>query len=168
MQPIHTILVAASVGAGALALAACHPAAQASAPADLAKIAADLKAGEAQWNLDLAAKDAARDAAHYADDATVMAPGFAPMRGKATIEATMGQVMKDPNFSLAFAPDIVAVSPSGEMAYSQGHFTESESDAKTHAKLTSTGSYVTVYRKEPDGSWKAVEDIATPGAPAKG
>ncbi len=164
MKPIHSILA----GAGALALiGACHPAAAPASQVDTAKIAADLKAGEAQWNLDLASKDAARDAAHYDDDATVMAPGFAPMRGKATIQATMGQVMTDPNFSLAFTADNVVVSPSGEMAYTQGHFTQSESDAKTHAKVTSTGSYVTVYKKEADGSWKAVEDIATPGAPAK-
>jgi len=28
---------------------------------------------------------------------------------------------------------------------------------------TETGSYLTVYRKAADGSWKAVEDFTTPG-----
>ena len=164
MQSIHTILA----GAAALALvAACHQAATPVAPADTSKIADAIKTGETQWNADLAARDAAKDASHYDDDATVMAPGYAPMRGKSTVQSTMGQMMADPNFSLVFTTDHVEVSPSGEMAFTQGHFTQTESDAKTHAKVTATGSYVTVYKKEPDGSWKAVEDIASPGAPAK-
>jgi ketosteroid isomerase-like protein len=40
-------------------------------------------------------------------------------------------------------------------------------DKATTKPATGTGSYLTVYKKEADGSWKAVEDFITPGpAPA--
>jgi ketosteroid isomerase-like protein len=40
-------------------------------------------------------------------------------------------------------------------------------DKATSKPATSTGSYLTVYQKQDDGSWKAVEDFITPGpAPA--
>ena len=38
-------------------------------------------------------------------------------------------------------------------------------DGATKKPVTLTGSYVTIYKKQPDGSWKAVEDIATPTLP---
>jgi len=36
----------------------------------------------------------------------------------------------------------------------------------TSKPVDSTGSYLTVYKKESDGSWKAVEDFITPGPAA--
>ena len=40
-------------------------------------------------------------------------------------------------------------------------------DPATKKPLESTGSYLTVWQKQADGSWKAVEDFITPGpAPA--
>jgi ketosteroid isomerase-like protein len=151
--------------ATATLLAACQPPAAAPPAVDTAKIASDLKAGEVQWVSDLAAKDAAKDAGHYDDNATLMAPGQAPVKGKAAIQQTMGEQFKDPNFSLTFTADDVFVNAAGDLGYTQGHFTETDTNPVTHARETSTGAYLTVYRKEADGSWKAVEDIATPGAP---
>ena len=40
-------------------------------------------------------------------------------------------------------------------------------DPETKKPVEGAGSYLTVYKKQPDGSWKAVEDFITPGpAPA--
>ena len=40
-------------------------------------------------------------------------------------------------------------------------------DKATNKPVTSTGSYLTVFKKDDDGGWKAVEDFVTPGpAPA--
>ena len=165
MRTLHTIFA----GAASLALlAACQRAASPAAAIDTAKIADALRQGEVQWNADLAARDAVKDASHYDDNAIVMAPESAPMKGKPAIQAGMTQMFaSDPNFGLAFVTDNVEVSAGGDMAYTQGHFTETASDPKTHAKVAQTGSYVTVYKKEADGSWKAVQDIATAGPPPK-
>jgi ketosteroid isomerase-like protein len=48
---------------------------------------------------------------------------------------------------------------SGDLAYSRGHFTEKYTDPKTGKVMTDSGSYLTVYKKQEDGSWKAVEDF---------
>ncbi|HEY1753447.1 MAG TPA: DUF4440 domain-containing protein [Caulobacteraceae bacterium] len=154
-------------GLAALALVAgCHPAATPAPAADAGQIADALRANEVQWVADLAARDAAKDAAHYDDAGVLMAPGFAPVQGKAAIRTTIAQLMADPNFSLSFKPDTVGVSPGGDMAYTRGRFNETATNPATHAKEAASGNYLTVYRKEPDGSWKALEDIASPGAPA--
>jgi hypothetical protein len=31
-------------------------------------------------------------------------------------------------------------------------------------RIDTVGAFVTVYKRQPDGSWKAIWDIATPGA----
>ena len=58
----------------------------------------------------------------------------------------------------------------GDLAYMQGHYTVTATDGKTKKKVTEKGKYVTVYKKQVDGTWKAIEDInnedATP-APEK-
>ena len=36
-------------------------------------------------------------------------------------------------------------------------------DKATGKPATSAGSYLTVYKRQADGSWKAVEDFITPG-----
>ena len=40
------------------------------------------------------------------------------------------------------------------------------SEPKTGATLIEKGKYVTVHQKQPDGSWKIVEDIENADAPA--
>jgi ketosteroid isomerase-like protein len=69
----------------------------------------------------------------------------------------------DPNLKITFAADRVQVAASGDLAYSRGHYTMQLTDKGTSKPVTSTGSYLTVYKKEADGSWKAVEDFITPG-----
>jgi uncharacterized protein (TIGR02246 family) len=148
----------------ACALSACSQTPGARPAADNGKITEALKAAEAQWNLDIKSKDPAKFAGHYAADAVAMNPGAPPMTGPAAIQAGVQPMMADPNFSLAFSPDKVDVSASGDLAYTRGRFTLTMTDPATHAKAAQAGSYVTVYRKQADGSWKAVEDIASPGA----
>jgi ketosteroid isomerase-like protein len=47
------------------------------------------------------------------------------------------------------------------MAYARGKFDEQYTDPKTGKVMSDSGSYITVYKKQDDGSWKAVEDFAT-------
>ena len=152
------VMAAVSVVALAL-LAGCKQ------PADTAAISNALKADTTQWNADWAARDVAKIASHYSDDAVMMNPGADASHGRQAAQQGIAEALKDPNFSLSFAPDQIDASSDGGMAYAQGHFTVTQTDPTSHAKTSQTGSYLTVYKKQPDGSWKAVQDIATPGAP---
>src|SRR4051812_36827572 len=128
---------------------------------------ADVKAigdNEAQWNKDYEAKDLDKIAGHYADDAVLMAPGSPSAQGKDAVRAELQAMMKDPAMMLRFHASKVDVS--GEMGYTQGSYTMKMTDPKTHKVMEDHGSYVTTYRKQADGSWKAVADIATSEVPS--
>jgi len=121
-------------------------------------------AGMAAWK----AKDADQIAALYADDATVMIPNAPVMKGRQAIHDGLKQAVADPNFSLQTETTSVEAAKSGDLAYVKGTYNVNMSDAKTKKPMTENGSYVMVYKKQPDASWKVVADIATPGPPPAG
>ncbi len=71
----------------------------------------------------------------------------------------------DPSLKMEFASDSVRVAKSGELATTRGHFSTQVTDPTTKKVKTETGSYLTVWKKQEDGAWKAVEDFVTPGVP---
>ena len=130
--------------------------------------AADVKAiqaNEAQWNEDYLAKDAAKLASHYADNAVLMIPGSPAVSGGDAIRANATQMASDPAMSLKFQASRTDVAKSGDLAYTQGTYTITMTDPQTKHIINDHGSYVTTYRKQADGSWKAVADIASSAVP---
>ncbi|HEX2763992.1 MAG TPA: SgcJ/EcaC family oxidoreductase [Allosphingosinicella sp.] len=154
------LLLAAATG-----LTACQPAA---APkTDTAAIENDLKQAETRWNQAYAAHDAAALAAMYADDAALASPGSALVSGKEGVRKETAAMAADPNLKVQFASDRVQVAASGDLAYTRGHYTLAMTDPNTKKPAESGGSYLTVWKKQSDGSWKAVEDFITPGPAAE-
>ena len=149
-------------GAAALALTttACNNTAD-TREAD-AKVIQD---SEAQWNAEYAAKDTSKIIAHYADDAILIVPGGPSTSGKEAIGAAIKGMVADPAMSLKFHSAKVEVAKSGDIAYTQGTYTLTFTDPQTKHIINDHGGYVTTYRKQPDGSWKAVADIATSEVP---
>jgi uncharacterized protein (TIGR02246 family) len=124
-----------------------------------------VKATEAQWNQDYAARDVDKIMDHYADDAVLMVPGTPISNGKAAIREGIKPMAADPAMALKFAASKVEVAKSGDTAWTQGSYTLTLTDPQTKQVINDHGSYVTTYRKQPDGSWKAVADIATSEVP---
>ncbi len=120
---------------------------------------------ETTWNQDNASKSAEKLASYYADDAVLMAPGMAPAAGKDAIHTLVSQMVTDPALTLKFQSSKVDAAKSGDLAYSQGSYTMTMTDANTKKVVNDHGSYVTVYHKQADGSWKVVSDIATSEVP---
>jgi uncharacterized protein (TIGR02246 family) len=120
---------------------------------------------ETQWNADYQAKDAAKITAHYSDDAVLMVPGEPSTVGKDAILAALKMMTADPVMSLKFQALKVEVAKSGDLGYTQGSYTLTVTDPATKQVINDHGSYVTVYRKQADGTWKAVSDIATSEVP---
>ena len=125
---------------------------------------------EVQWNQDYAARDVDKIMDHYADDAVLMVPGAPTTHGKAAIREGVRSMAADPAMALKFASTRVEVAKSGDLAWTQGTYTLTLTDPHSQQVVNDHGSYVTTYRKQPDGSWKVVADIATsevpPPAPA--
>ena len=72
-------------------------------------------------------------------------------------------LISDPNFKLSFASDRILVASAGDLATSRGHYTITTTDKATSKPVTSSGTYLTVYKKQGDGAWKAMEDFIIPG-----
>jgi uncharacterized protein (TIGR02246 family) len=128
--------------------------------ADAGAIKSAIQADEKKWNDQFKGKDTEGLVGHYADDAFFVGPGVKGTDGSTAIRKAYADASTDPNFSVSFASDKIDVAGSGDLAYARGHFTEQFTDPKTQKAMTTSGSYLTVYKKQGDGSWKAVEDFA--------
>lgn len=135
-----------------LCLAACTK-----APDTREADAKAIKDAEAAWVKTAGTKDLDAFVAYFTDDAAELMPNAPLFSGKPAIKEALKPLMSDPNFSLTFIPNRVEVSKSGDLAYTQGPYQMSFSDMRGN-KFQDEGKYLTVWRKLPDGTWKAVED----------
>lgn len=164
---MNRIYAVCAAGIVAAVLTACN---QTPAPAanTVGNHDADVKAigdSEKQWVQDYASKDVAKVAAHYADDAVFIVPGSAPASGKTEIQKMLQSMVSDPALDLKFEASKIDVADAGDLGYTRGTYTVTMTDSQTKKPIHDHGSYVTTYRKQPDGSWKAVTDIATSELP---
>ena len=146
---------------GALWLAlACRPAAndQQSSQQDLQS----LLATDREWAKVAGGKNADSVLAYWTEDARVVMPGAPILAGKPAIRGMVEGSMKTPGFHITWTPDSGVVSRSGDLGYTYGtnEFTAPDS---TGTLVTTRGRYLTVWRKDSDGRWRCVEDIASPG-----
>jgi uncharacterized protein (TIGR02246 family) len=154
---------AAAAAAAAFAIGGC----QKQDKVDTAAVQTAIKADEKKWNDEFKAKDQEALVAHYADDAYFVAPGVKAANGSTEIRKAYSDGLNDKNFELSFASDKIDVAASGDLAYARGRFNGKYTDSKTGKVMSDSGSYITVYRKQQDGSWKAVEDIVASSGEAK-
>jgi ketosteroid isomerase-like protein len=56
---------------------------------------------------------------------------------------------------------------SGDLAYDSGDFQETLTTIATGAKANAKGSYIIIFRHQPNGSWQIVQQVWT-GTPAPG
>ena len=121
---------------------------------------------ETAWSASFATKDVDKVGVFWADDASVFMTDSPVLTGIAAIEAAMKPMAEDKNFSISFASTKVEVSKASDLGYTQGAYTMTMTGSKTKKVLTEKGKYVTVYKKQADGGWKAVADILNADAPA--
>ncbi|MFS4494616.1 YybH family protein [Maribacter sp. 2308TA10-17] len=62
-----------------------------------------------------------------------------------------------PGETLTWKPDFIDVSSSGDLAYTYGGYVFTTIDS-TGAKKENTGTFHTVWKRQPDGNWKFVWD----------
>jgi ketosteroid isomerase-like protein len=151
----------------ALALAGCDTMnkEKAAAAADPAAIEQELKTIETAWNADYNARDPSKLVTYYASDAALANPGSPIATDTVSRQLEITKFVSDPTLKLEFAADRVHVAKSGELAVTRGHYSTQVTDPATKQPKTDAGSYLTVWKKQADGSWKAVEDFVVPGAP---
>ena len=145
-----------------LVLLGCAPAKPA---IDLAKEEAAIRATDAQWLAAAKSRDVEKASSFWSDDAIILQPETPPIIGKAAIRKYVADAFASPDFSITFTTDTVVVAASGDMAYETG--TDVMTFRPPHGKVvTLRNRGVVVWRKQPDGAWKAAIDIwnAAPAA----
>lgn len=166
-----TRVVLLTAGAAlALSLAACErapaPAAssgEAAAPAQAASAddAAAVQKAFAAFNADIVARKLDAVRGHYASDAVMVIPGQAPFEGVDAIMADYQAFAADPAGKYEPGAETTEVSSGGDLAYGQVNYKVTYTDRDTKAVETANRYNLTVYKKQPDGSWKVVRDINT-------
>ena len=154
---------------GLLLLAGCNsaPPAPTTPAVDIAAEQGKIRDLESAWAAAALAKDLEKSVSFYADDAILLNAGVPAAKGKDAIHAAWKDMLADPNSKLVFAANRVDVSSSGDMASTAGSYTMTMTNPKTKKPVEDKGTYITVYKKQADGNWKAIEDVATSEIPQK-
>ena len=93
---------------------------------------------------------------YFADSSAVILRGNELHAGKDNIRSFCEDNVPD-DVILKWTPTFVDVSASGDMAYTYGNYTYTITDSTGNTR-SSNGIFHTVWKKQPDGSWRFVWD----------
>jgi len=119
---------------------------------------------EAKFAHDTAQGGGAAFAKWFASDAVTLSNGKAPVIGQAAIAARADWTPSQ--YQLTWAPEGARMSPNGDMGFTWGHY-EGLSMDRDKTPVVTTGRYMTVWKKQSDGSWKVELDASNQEPPAK-
>lgn len=94
--------------------------------------------------------------AHFVDDAHVLPPDAPMARGKKESRAVFAALEAMPGYSLTWSPSMGDVG--GDLGYTIGTYRIEVQDSEGNP-LAIDGKYMTVWKKQPDGTWKVGVDM---------
>ena len=95
----------------------------------------------------------------------VLAPNEQMASGKEAIRKVISDLFAMPGFSVKWQPTKVEAARSGDLGYAWGTYELTANDPKGNP-MTDRGKYVEVWKKQADGSWKAIVDTFNSDLPA--
>jgi ketosteroid isomerase-like protein len=110
---------------------------------------------EARFAKDVLERGGAAFADWFAEDGVTLSNGQAPVIGRVAIAKSARWLPND--YQLAWTPTDAVMGPSGDIGYTWGIYTGHSKDANGNP-VTTRGRYITIWRKQPDGSWKVALD----------
>jgi uncharacterized protein (TIGR02246 family) len=128
-------------------------------------IAADTKAINAllvEYFAAFNSNDAAAAAATFADDGIWMGPNAAAIEGKQAIQTAAGAALNEYSYQVASTP--LETQVAGDWAYDRGNYTVTVTP-KSGKPMERSSKYLTIYKRQPDGSWKCYRDIWNSNSP---
>jgi uncharacterized protein (TIGR02246 family) len=133
----------------------------------VAEVRAAIEANNQKAAAGMLAGDMNAALSNYGDSSIMMMPGMPMMNGRAAIEAGMKGMMETVKVNAAsFTTQDVMVS--GDLAIETGTY-DMTTTMKGGKPLADKGKYLTVWKRQADGSWKAIRDINNPdGTPPAG
>ena len=149
-----------------LTVAACAPQAQPAAQTDVAAVKQYIEAANARFLAAVQKGDTAGAVANYTDDAVVMMPNAEAWRGHDGLSKGFSGFMSQMTITGGHATT-TDVMVGGDLAVETGTFEWTLQPKAAKAKaMTDKGKYLTVWKRQADGSWKIVRDINNSDLPA--
>lgn len=120
----------------------------------------ELLKAEHDFNAATQARRAAGWMEFMADDVVLLIPGE-PVVGREAVAKFYGEAFANPDFQLSWEPTHAEVIGGGDLGYAVGRYKLS-TRTKDGKEIHRTGSYMTTWRKQKDGSWKVIADTGSP------
>jgi uncharacterized protein (TIGR02246 family) len=154
----------ATSSSAALLLAASFLSAHEPAAVDMAAAKRSIRIADLELAKAVSDRNLEKFNSLVADDAVFF--GRDVSRGREAVAKAWLPLFTDASMFLRWQPDEVHVSASGDLGYSIGTYERMSKDPSGRP-TSATGTYVSIWRKQADGKWRAVLDIGTPGTPVK-
>lgn len=127
---------------------------------NIADVRTTIEAANQRFMTAMKAGDIAAMSANYADDAVALMPGMPAMNGLAAIEEGWKGMFASMTLNdMSFATNDVMLSDDVAVEHGTYRMTSTMKGAKPKAE---TGKYLTVWRRQADGSWRIVRDMSAP------
>lgn len=161
VKSIAAFLVLASLG---VLTVSCAPQEPPPPPDTRAADEAAIRDADAAWSKTAEAKNLDAMIAYYTDDAISMPPNEPLASGREAVRKAMGAMFALPGFSLKWQAAKVEVARSADIGYSQGTYEFGMTDPKGKP-IMDHGKYLTIWKKQPDGTWKVAVDTFNSDVP---
>jgi len=155
------VLIVAAVAAG------CTPQSPSGAGGgspDVAAVKAAIEATNGRFLDAFKRGDKAGMMANYAEDAVVMMPNEEAWRGRTGLDKGFGDFLAQMSFKDG-STTTTDVMVAGDLAIETGAFAWTL-QPKSGAEVRDKGKYLTVWKRQADGTWKIVRDINNSDLPA--
>jgi ketosteroid isomerase-like protein len=154
----RVILLLAALQGSACA-ASLPPPAPVPPPPDPAVLRASLEKAELDFAASVAARgvDAWVDA--FAEDGMELQADGTIVRGHAAIRGMMAPSLA--KVKIAWHPVVVQPAPSGDMGFTSGPYEVTVPVEGGAPKVVSHGTFMTVWKRAPDGTWKVAADFGS-------
>jgi uncharacterized protein (TIGR02246 family) len=116
-----------------------------------------LKKIEEEWAAANTSGDIDKLVSFFTDNAVNIPPNEPALIGKEAIRDWFQQYFDQ--FTMEEDGTVVDVQVSGDLAFTRGTFTSIQTPKTVGESLKSNGSWVTIYRKQSDGTWRCICNI---------
>jgi uncharacterized protein (TIGR02246 family) len=133
--------------------------------ASIPALAADMDANakvlaklDDDWSKAAATRDADRVASFYAEDAIAYPPQEPAAIGRPAAKKVWAAYFADKSFTISWKTVHAEVAKSGDLGYTTGTY-ESSFKGADGKPVSEKGKYLCTWRKQKDGTWKAIHDM---------
>jgi len=117
------------------------------------------------WVQDLRTKQLEPILKFYAPDAVFLQPNGDRITGSAALRTLFQTIMATFDSNLTLHSQNLETS--GDLAYDSGDFHETLTTIANGSKIATKGSYIIIFKRQPNGSWQIVQHVWT-GTPPPG